>query len=213
MNIEELSSSGRLRIALVGLWGAALLVALVGLWVYKLRAGDGGEVRERWPAASTLAAGADRPTLVMFAHPRCPCTRASLGELRGLLSRFAGRMTTHVVFMRPAGSSASWSHTDTWATASALVGVRVATDIDGREAKLFGAATSGHVVLYDAQGRLLYGGGITPARGHQGSSPQLDRLSRLLERETAGAADVSAAPAPLGRPGPVFGCALREDPR
>ena len=119
MNIEELSSSGRLRIALVGLWGAALLVALVGLWVYKLRAGDGGEVRERWPAASTLAAGADRPTLDMFAHPRCPCTRASLGELRGLLSRFAGRMTTHVVFMRPAGSSASWSHTDTWATASA----------------------------------------------------------------------------------------------
>jgi hypothetical protein len=201
------------RLALVAMWAAAVLAALGALTVYKLEPGRPAELRERWPAGSSLTASAGRPTLVMFAHPRCPCTRASLAELRALLSRFSRHMTTHVIFMRPSGSAADWSRTDTWATASSLAGVRVAADVDGREAALFGATTSGHVVFYDTSGRLLFSGGITPARGHQGDSPQLDQLRRLIERETAVAAAAGAAPSapPHERPGAVYGCPLGEE--
>lgn len=206
----------RTQMALVAVWMAVVLAALGGLWVYKLQPGRSAELRERWPADSGLTASSDRPTLVMFAHPRCPCTRASLAELRVVLSRFAGRIATYVVFMRPSGSSSDWSQTDTWAAASSLAGVRLAVDTDGREAQRFGATTSGHLVLHDSGGRLLFSGGITVARGHEGANPELDRLIRLLERETAGApavasAAASAAPAPE-RPGPVYGCPLEEDP-
>jgi len=237
IDIGAISSPTRIRVALVALWIAVVIGALAGLWVYKLRPGTRGELRPSWPAGSSLPASADRPTLIMFAHPRCVCTRASLAELRAVQSRFAGRIATYVVFMHPAGSAADWSHTDTWDTASSLAGVRVLTDTDGHEAERFGATTSGHVVLYDRSGRLLYSGGITPGRGHEGDSPQLDQLMRLIERETAGAAPggtpapttpttptastavpaLPAATAPtaaghqLERPGPVFGCPLREE--
>lgn len=206
--VEDTASSPRIyaRIGLVTVWAAAVLAAMAGLWAYKLTPGAAAEMRERWPADSRLAVGLDRPTLVMFAHPRCPCTRASLGELRAILSRFAGQMVTYVVFMQPRDSSADWSRTDTWATASSLAGVRVVTDIDGREAQLFGATTSGHVVLYDAERRLLFSGGITAARGHEGDSPQRARLAGLLERETTG----KSIDPHLGGPGAVYGCPLGE---
>ena len=229
VDIQAISTHPRIRVALVALWIAVVVGALAGLWVYKLRPGTPAELRPSWPAGSSLAASHDRPTLIMFAHPRCVCTRASLAELRAVQSRFAGRIATYVVFMHPAGSTADWSHTDTWDTASSLAGVRVVADTDGLEAERFGATTSGHVVLYDRSGSLLFSGGITPGRGHEGDGPQLDQLTRLIERETAGAVAAgsptastvvparlaptapTAAGRQLERPGPVFGCPLREE--
>ena len=35
---------------------------------------------EPWPAAGALQLSTAGKTLVMFVHPHCPCTRASLGE-------------------------------------------------------------------------------------------------------------------------------------
>ena len=54
--------------------------------------------------------------------------------------------------------------------AAAIPGVRVLADGDGAAAAVFGAATSGHVLFYDAAGALRFSGGITAARGHQGPS-------------------------------------------
>jgi hypothetical protein len=52
-------------------------------------------------------------------------------------------------------------------------------------------------VLYDARGRLLFRGGLTSARGHEGDSAGLQRISSLLR---TGQADRSDAP--------VYGCSL-----
>ena len=68
-------------------------------------------------------------------------------------------------------------------------------------ASSFAVATSGGVVLYNARGRLLFKGGITAARGHEGDSFGQERIASLL---TTGAADRAAAP--------VFGCALEDEP-
>jgi glyoxylase-like metal-dependent hydrolase (beta-lactamase superfamily II) len=134
----------------------------------------------------------------MFVHPRCPCSRASLAELREIMAQANGRLNAFVLFLRPQGTADVWEHTATWAAAQDIPGVAVRVDRDGAEAARFGAATSGHTVLYNAEGRLLFAGGITAARGHVGDNSGRQSVLALLDNK-------SAAPAHL-----VYGCRLRD---
>lgn len=135
--------------------------------------------------------------LIMLAHPRCPCTRASLAELEKIMTRWHGRIQADVYFLQPESLPTNWSKTTSWDIAADLPGVAVHADGDGRKAKELGAKTSGLVVLLDEAGRLLFRGGITGGRGHQGDNPGCQAVLDLLE----------------GRPVllhefPVFGCPL-----
>lgn len=49
-----------------------------------------------------------------------------------------------------------------------MKGVDVCWDVDGREARRFGVATSGHLLFYNADEELLFSGGITAVRNHEG---------------------------------------------
>lgn len=199
-------------IALVTLWMAALFAGMVGLWKYKLTPGAPAlpPPTGAWPAHSRLPVHPNTPTLIMFSHPQCVCTRASLAELRTLASRFGSRVLTTVSFLRPSDASDDFSRSDSWTLAASIPGVRVLGDQDGREAALFGANTSGHVVLYSATGQLLFTGGITPARGHVGNSPQMDRLIELLESETGRQPATGLLTNSSNQPGAVYGCPLEE---
>jgi hypothetical protein len=166
---------------------------------YKGTPGQGAEAApEKWPADSVVPRAVNRSTLVMLAHPRCSCTRASIGELAELMQRAGDRLSAYVLVMQPPGLDPGWSETDIWRGAAAIPGVRVIRDTDGREARRFGAETSGQTLVYDAGGRLVFRGGMTPARGHAGSSVGRDRIAALL---TSGSTPASA---------PVFGCALND---
>jgi len=133
----------------------------------------------------------------MLAHPRCTCTRASLAELAELLARAKERPRTYVVFVKPGGTGVDWEHTDLWRTAAALPGVTVLRDDAGVEARRFGAATSGQVLLYAPDGRLLFSGGATGARAHPGDNLGRASIVALLNHDAA-----------LERTTPVFGCPL-----
>jgi hypothetical protein len=135
----------------------------------------------------------------MLAHPRCPCTRASIGELSLLMARCQGQVDTRVLFLKPAGAGEDWWKTDLWESASAIPGVSVLLDEDGAEARHFGAVTSGQTLLYDAEGRLVFSGGITGARGHSGDNTGRSTLVALIEGQRRS-----------GGSGPVFGCSLRD---
>jgi len=178
-------------------WVLALALGFTLLWKYKMRPGEADGAPATWPIESRIARRPDRATLVLFAHPECPCTRASLAELARLLARFEDRLTADVVFLRPSDVGAAWDGSDLWRTASAMPGVTAVRDDDGVEAVRFRATTSGAAVLYDARGRLLFRGGLTSARGHEGDSAGLQRISSLLR---TGQADRSDAP--------VYGCSL-----
>src|SRR5688500_947730 len=67
---------------------------------------------EHWPSGTKIPLALDRATLVMFAHPKCPCTRASIEELNRLLARSSGRIATHVFFLKPDGTAEDWTQTD-----------------------------------------------------------------------------------------------------
>jgi hypothetical protein len=192
-------TTGRLIAAAVVAWSVVVILGLTGLWSYAMTPGPPAKAPITWPATSRLQHDGDRPTLVMFAHPMCACSRASVGELAKLMAHVQGRLTAHVLFYRPSTTDPDWNHTDLWSSASAIPGVAVATDEDGKEAARFGAAVSGQTMLFDADGRLMFSGGLTAARGHFGDNEGRSALMSLLT-------DAKTST----RRTPVFGCFIRE---
>ena len=193
--------TGWLWVASALLWSIAIATGWVTLlrYDYETRPHESRPVPARWPTSSKIERDHDRATLVMFAHPRCPCTRASIGELALLMAHCQGRLRAHVMFFRPVGASDAGAKTDLWWSAAAIPGVTVAQDDGGAEARRFHVATSGHTLLYGARGELLLSGGITASRGHSGDNAGRGAVFALLHD---GVADRKETPA--------FGCSLRD---
>lgn len=195
------------------LWFAACAAGVVWLVAYENvpasavggRAVESGERLPRWPVESAIPFGGEGSTLVMFVHPQCPCTRASLAELEKIVARAsrsadassAQPLHLRIVTFAPTQPVAHWSRSDLLAQAAAIPGAIVHRDDDGREAALFGAAASGHAMLFDARGKLLFSGGVTIARGHEGDNPGASALVDLL---AGGSGNCGAAA--------VFGCPI-----
>ena len=186
-----------LLLLLTGIWLAADCIGTVGLAVYDSAPGTDISVPSVWPPQSRISRDLERPTLLMFAHPDCPCTRASIEELSILMTHSQNKVNAYVVFLQPQGSGEKWLHTDLWRSAEAIPGVVVQADEEGIEAASFRVTTSGHVVLYDVHGKLLFSGGITSSRGHYGDNEGLSAIINLLDDKTVAVAST-----------PVFGCSL-----
>lgn len=184
-------------LALVVPWTAAVGAGSTLLWRHAATAGVAATPPEQWPSQSTIKREPGVATLVMLAHPRCPCTRASVAELAVLMARIGPRGRAHVLFVRPRATVAGWDKTALWQSAAAIPGVTVHPDPGGAEAALFQAVTSGQVIAYDASGKLIFSGGITGARGHEGDNVGLLRALALLSGRRADQTESK-----------VFGCAL-----
>ena len=155
-----------------------------------------------WPRNSDVLLSRNIPTLLLFVHPQCPCTRASIGELEKILSGPAlapGQQPRVVVVATlPGNASQQWRETDTVESAQHLPNVTMFWDIDGIEASRFGALVSGTVMLYSPAGTRLFTGGVTMSRGHEGGNIGSDRLWTVL---------TCNEPVPQLST-PVFGCPL-----
>ena len=205
------SSRARPRIPWIALpiltvvWFGTIGVVLSRLWEYETTPGKVTRPPARWPADSRMRRNPDRPTLVVFAHPRCPCTRATIRELALIVAHCPERADVRVLFYEPSLSSNRWGKTDLWSSAEAIPGVTVFSDEDGGEARIFRATTSGHSMLYDPSGRLLFSGGITGSRGHSGDNAGRSAVESLLLDGSTG----------RKRQTFVFGCPLlgKEDSR
>lgn len=171
-------------------------VGLALLWGYENAPGPTAAPPSRWPLDSDIHLDTDRATLIMLAHPHCPCTRASIGELARLMAQAQGRVTAYALFLKPAGSSEDWEKTDLWQSAASIPGVNVVAD-SGVEAQRFHAVTSGQTVLYDAEGHLLFSGGITGSRGHYGDNAGRSAIVSLLNTGEAERAETSVFGFPL----------------
>jgi hypothetical protein len=133
----------------------------------------------------------------MVAHPRCPCTRASIGELAQVMARVQGKLIAYVLFVKLSHSDVDWNETDLWRSAGKIPGVTVLADVDGVAASRLGAETSGHTFLFAPDGRLLFSGGITGSRGHAGDNVGKSAIVSLLNVNRAQRNQTF-----------VFGCAL-----
>jgi hypothetical protein len=142
-------------------------------------------------------------SLVMFVHPRCACSTASILELARLVDQSHVPLDIRIWFFSPLGEPEAWARTTLWRQASEIPGATLLIDFDGREARQFDAATSGQTFVYAPDGRLVFAGGITASRGHHGPNPSSDQLADILsDRQVAGQAATQ-----------VFGCPLSDSKR
>jgi hypothetical protein len=187
---------------LIVLWGTAVSAGTIGLWRYQLTPGvTPAPAQAVWPADAAVPTHPGRPTLVMIAHPQCSCTRASLNELRRLIVRFGELKERPVVYLSvivPEGVGPRWTEGPVLSNAASIRDLNVVLDPGGRFAQRFGATTSGHVLLYAADGSLLFSGGITAARAHEGDAAGQEAIVAALYGRTA-----------VAQSTPVFGCALQ----
>lgn len=179
------------------LWLASIASGLGWMWNYASTPGVTGPPPANWPADSLVERARGRPCLLVFMHPRCPCSRATVRELAGVVAGMAGKVSTQVLFYHPSGTDVAWARTSLWDAAAAIPGVCVAGDEGGAEAARFHATVSGQAMLFDADGGCRFSGGMTPSRGHEGGNVGSASLRALLRDEPPPAAAA-----------PVFGCGL-----
>lgn len=190
----------------VVLWVTGVAVGFTVLMGYQNAPGRPGEAPAHWPSVATLRPAEAQGTLVVFAHPRCACTRATLGELDRILRYVGDQVRTYVVFVQPDGYKAPWVEASVlWRQANKLPGVHVTRDAGGAIAQQFGARTSGQVLYYDARRRLRFAGGITGARGHEGDNRGRQALLAAVHASPHASTDTM-------RGSFVFGCGLQEGP-
>lgn len=179
------------------LWLTVVGAGLGIVWRYENTPGKAAVSPQFWPAESGLQRTQGLATIVMLAHPHCPCTRVSIGELALLMAQSQGLANAHVLFIQPEGFNDEWTRTDLWQSAAAIPGVTVRQDASGIEARRFHAETSGQTLMYNAAARLIFSGGITGSRGHSGDNAGRSAIVSLL---TAGVAKRDQTL--------VFGCSL-----
>jgi len=179
-----MSGTSFTRFGICSLWFLAIGVGIAMTLHYENAGGTTGITPDHWPTGVPVALDKKRDTLIMFAHPQCPCTRASTEELNRLLTHCNGQVAAHVLFLKPADLSDAWVHTSLWRAASDIPTVSVHEDPGGLIAQKFGAETSGFVVLYSPDGRLLFKGGITASRGHAGDNLGEEAITTLARGES-----------------------------
>lgn len=185
---------GWIRIALLAIW----LSAVIGSsWIlHRYEATPGGTAARPTPKPPQKLANA----LLVFAHPQCPCTQASLQNVERF-HRDHPEIRAELVLVIPKGApkefaegpTLQWHRKNPWAT--------LVRDEQGAMARSYGATTSGHVIYIDETGRTRFNGGVTRGRGLVGDSTALRNLYQA----------VSVNGAKLAQNGSVFGCSLLGD--
>jgi hypothetical protein len=182
----------------VVLWSAAVVAGIQRIWSYENTPGGRLWVPANWPGSSLVSVDPERATLMMFVHPLCSCTRASLTELREALDAMDRSPAVWIVLLSPKGIVKDWNE-HIAAMARRIPEAKIVIDVEGTMADTFGASTSGHAMLYDRNGRLTFSGGITGGRGHVGDNESRRDLIVALRGGD------------FAHEHPIFGCGL-DDP-
>lgn len=146
--------------------------------LYESAPGQGARPPARYPEGRAL------PRLLLFLHPECPCSRATLEEL----AQIRPQVQLEVVLSRQPSA-------ELLSRLSRFTGAELTPDPEGRQREIYQVWTSGQLIGYDAQGKLGFCGGITASRGQAG--PSLGRANLL--------AWLNGQPV---QEGSVFGCPL-----
>jgi hypothetical protein len=203
----------------VSVWTLCLAGGAGYLAAHASTPGDTGRTPDRW-RPDLLPRADGRWTIVLAAHPRCPCTRATADELVAAIDGAPTPYELLVLAYRPDGpetGAGDFTATGVIRRLAALPHARIVDDPNGRLAAALGANTSGHAAVYDPDGLLRFTGGLTPTRAHVGPNTGAAALRALLRNDPPPAAVAPVYGCPLdntaGRPdaGPLGGCTAEGD--
>ena len=179
-------------------WCVWVVAGFWKLFEYVNTPGAESKASVNWPSSSGLPRDSHLSTLLIFLHPRCPCSAATIGELERLIPHVKEKIKIVAVFLQPHHKTADWvTHENLWKKVNAIPGVEAVLDDNGVETAHFDVKTSGQTLLYNPDGVLVFRGGITPERGHMGDSAGRKSILQFLSAETVSVHST-----------PVFGCSI-----
>jgi hypothetical protein len=137
----------------------------------------------RFPASAEASLlHAKVPTLFVFIHPKCACTTATLAELGKLKAKAGDKLVTEVfIAVEEDESETEIIAAEDRVRANGQTSIE--RDFKGAIAKKFGAETSGQTYLYSPAGELLFQGGITESRGHEGDNLGSSEILNLVTQK------------------------------
>ena len=189
--------------SLVFIWCTSIAIGFAFLFAHDSKPGLQFASPSLWPSDVEFDRPMDVSTLLIFVHPQCPCTFASLAELERVVGQSGSSLETIVILNAPAEKLEEWMQTAVANRAKGISGAKIVVDGDGKLSAKFRVTVSGQCLLYSPNGQLLFQGGLTASRGHEGESlgqsilihmiahPEPDALSNQQVREV-----------------PVYGCEL-----
>lgn len=177
----------------LGVAGLAVWAAATGFALHRAMSWESTAGLPADHAPVTVPKG-EEFSLVLVAHAECPCTRATLANLKSIGDVALARLHPIVVLTGPGATPGSKS--TNVELAETLPHSHIVFCDEAKQLKLYGARTSGQCFLYDANGRLLFSGGLTAGRGNEGQSAGMEALHNRL------------AGKPSATTAPVYGCAL-----
>jgi hypothetical protein len=202
IEVRSVNAKSKISIAIACLlWLVSIGLGLYFLMNYETTPGKPAAPPAKFPKDTKLKLSSDNDTLVMFVHPQCPCTKASLDQLARIPNK--DHLRVKLVYIEPSVKPDGWSEKwqlDDW---TKIPNVEVIKDMDGVQANIFNAKTSGQTFLFDSKGRLFFNGGITAARGVAGDNKGFDNLCLALSRNKDAEANDNKLKKSL-----VFGCNL-----
>jgi hypothetical protein len=191
-----LSKFGLMKVLL--LWTVLVLLGYGSMVFYSKSTGKMWVTVGNFPSVSAISKSAGL-TLIVFLHPQCPCSMATVSELEGLLAQrdSASNLSVYAVVSKPSGCSQVFVQGAVLDSLAQVKNVQVLIDDDDVESQRFGAKASGHTLLFDSDGKCLFSGGMTAARGEVGANAGVDALRQYI-----------AGGRGLLNKTPVFGCSL-----
>ena len=194
-------------LVVLGAWATAVM----GGWCWLISYGAQtnapvGLPVNAWPESSQIRFCEGRWNLVLFAHPKCACTKATVREMHRLIVNLNRegdhRVEVKVLVSTPAYPSAEWTQTSLLQQIHDLPSATVQFDRGGHQSRKFAVNTSGTVMLFGPDRNLRFRGGITIARGHEGDSVGQGSIRALVSGRHSAITDA-----------PAFGCTLCFDER
>jgi hypothetical protein len=182
------------------LWLGLIAGGYAWLLGYSFAAGKTSAAPRTLPSSWASPTSPARPQLLLALHPHCPCSLATIRELAKILTRAPHTSDVTVLMYKPASEPDSWLK-GTLFDECRRMNCQIRPDPDGQMAASLGSLTSGQVLLYGADGRLRYQGGITASRGHEGDNEGERAVIEILRGSRASYKSM-----------PVFGCPIQEEP-
>jgi hypothetical protein len=175
-------------------WGCALVGGFGLLIRYEATASQTGSPQA---AESTVFRDGNVFSVVIGLHPHCPCSRATVAELLKIYSHVPEKTKITALVFKPKTEADSWIECVSLSTLQKM-NATIVVDTDGERATSLGLNTSGQIQIYSPQGKLLYNGGITGARGHAGDNIGEGKALALLRGEIK-----------FAESAPTFGCSIK----
>lgn len=178
------------------LWLLCLNAGFYLIFSYEVTPGLPFHPPLKWPTESSIRFDHKKPALIIFFHPKCTCSRATLDELEIIQTKIRDATNYVAVFYQPKNKPSLWSEDENLQRAK-MMGFQIVIDWDGIETKRFSATASGSVVLYDTSDNLIFHGGITGARGHDGDNDGELSVIALLQKKPGAKANTRVYGCPI----------------